>query len=280
MSDKARRLGIAMAWPITIPIFAGFIFLGMAFGLYATGLGLPWFLPILMSAFIFAGSMEFLAATLLVAPFDPLGALLLTLVVNARHFFYGLSLLEAYRGTGWKKFFLIFGLCDETFAVNVTANVPEEADKGWFYLTVTTLNYWYWVGGVAIGSIASGFITISLKGIEFTLVALFAVLFLETLLTAKQKHFGVSGVGVSAVMLLIFGPKLFMIPAIIGVLVVCIALRKTEYLDIHEDIHGDTAIVAGDAGESCEINTCQDNVADEAVKKSVSRKNKDDGEVA
>lgn len=164
----------------------------------------------------------------------PLGALLLTLVVNARHFFYGLSLLEAYRGTGWKKFFLIFGLCDETFAVNVTADVPEEANKGWFYLTVTTLDYCYWVGGVALGSIAGGFINFSLKGIEFTLVALFAVLFLETLLTAKQKHFGISGVVVSGIMLAIFGPKVFMIPAIIGVLAVCIALRKTERLDLEE----------------------------------------------
>ena len=88
MNSGSRRLGIALAWPITIPIFAGFIFLGIAYGIYATGLGLPWFLPILMSAVIFAGSMEFLAATLLFAPFDPLGALLLTLVVNARHFFY------------------------------------------------------------------------------------------------------------------------------------------------------------------------------------------------
>ena len=101
MSSDSRRLGISLAWPITIPIFAGFIFLGLAYGLYATGLGLPWYLPILMSSTIFAGSMEFLAATLLFSPFDPLGALLLTLVVNARHFFYGLSLLEAYRGTGW-----------------------------------------------------------------------------------------------------------------------------------------------------------------------------------
>ncbi len=234
MSSDSRRLGISLAWPITIPIFAGFIFLGLAYGLYATGLGLPWYLPILMSSTIFAGAMEFLAATLLFSPFDPLGALLLTLVVNARHFFYGLSLLEAYRGTGWKKFFLIFGLCDETFAVNVTADVPEEANKGWFYLTVTTLDYCYWVGGVALGSIAGGFINFSLKGIEFTLVALFAVLFLETLLTAKQKHFGISGVVVSGIMLAIFGPKVFMIPAIIGVLAVCIALRKTERLDLEE----------------------------------------------
>lgn len=241
MNSGSRRLGIALAWPITIPIFAGFIFLGIAYGIYATGLGLPWFLPILMSVVIFAGSMEFLAATLLFAPFDPLGALLLTLVVNARHFFYGLSLLEAYRGTGWKKFFLIFGLCDETFAINVTTDVPEKADKGWFYLTVTTLDYCYWVAGVAIGSLTGGFLDLNLKGIEFTLIALFAVLFLETLLTAKQKHFGIAGVVVSAVMLLLFGPKLFMIPAIIGVLVVCLALRKTEHLDAPDDMHGEVA---------------------------------------
>ena len=119
--------------------------------------------------------------------------------------------------------------------------MPEKADKGWFYLTVTTLDYSYWVVGVAIGSLTGGFLDLNLKGIEFTLIALFAVLFLETLLTAKQKHFGIAGVVVSAVMLLLFGPKLFMIPAIIGVLAVCLALRKTEYLDIADDIHGEVA---------------------------------------
>lgn len=147
-----KRSAFGYAFPLTVPICAGFLFLGISYGLYATGQGLPAFLPVLMSATIFAGSMEFVTVALLTAPFDPLGAFLLTLLVNARHIFYGLSMVTAYRGTGWKKIPLIYGMCDESFAINATTKIPDTIDKGWFYLHVTWLNYLYWVGGVALGS--------------------------------------------------------------------------------------------------------------------------------
>lgn len=221
-----KRSAFGYAFPLTVPICAGFLFLGISYGLYATGQGLPAFLPVLMSATIFAGSMEFVTVALLTAPFDPLGAFLLTLLVNARHIFYGLSMVTAYRGTGWKKIPLIYGMCDESFAINATTKIPDTIDKGWFYLHVTWLNYLYWVGGVALGSFGGKLITISLKGIEFVLTALFAVLFLELLLTAGKRLYCYLGFGITAAWLLAVGPERFMIPAMVTIVVVFLSIRR------------------------------------------------------
>lgn len=141
------------AFPYTIPIFAGFLFLGIAYGIFMHSLGFSAIYPIIMSFMIFAGSMEFVAANFLLGAFNPMNALFLTLMVNARHLFYGISMLDKYRGTGKKKLYLIFGMCDESFSINYTANVPANVDKGWFMFFVTLLNHLYWVAGAAIGGI-------------------------------------------------------------------------------------------------------------------------------
>lgn len=131
MSDKHKLLpALKAAFPYTIPILAGFLFLGIAYGIYMNALGFAPIYAILMSLTIFAGSMEFVAAHLLLVAFNPLNALLLTLMLNARHLFYGISMLEKYKGTGKKKFYLIFGLCDESFAINNTVQIPPHVDKG------------------------------------------------------------------------------------------------------------------------------------------------------
>lgn len=119
--------------------------------------------PILMSMTIFAGSMEFVAADLLLGAFNPVGAFVLTLMVNARHLFYGISMLDKYKDVGKKKWYLIFGMCDETFSINCTAQIPVGVDKGWFYFFVTLLNYLYWVLGASVGGIFGSFINIKLK---------------------------------------------------------------------------------------------------------------------
>ena len=120
------------AFPYTIPILAGFLFLGIAYGIYMNIQGFPAIYPILMSLTIFAGSMEFVTADLLLGVFDPVGTFLLTLMVNARHLFYGISMLDKYKGQGKKSFYLIFGMCDESFSINCTTSVPEGIDRGWF----------------------------------------------------------------------------------------------------------------------------------------------------
>lgn len=140
-SAKSKTRGtvlraLAAAFPFTVPILAGFVFLGATYGIYMHSLGFSFLYPMLMSMTIFAGSMEFVAADMLVGAFNPVSAFVMTLMVNARHLFYGLSMLEKYKGTGAKKFFLIFGMCDESFSVNCAAydKIPSDVDKGWFML--------------------------------------------------------------------------------------------------------------------------------------------------
>lgn len=120
MKLKALRA----AFPHTIPIMAGFCFLGMAYGIYMNSAGFSFVYPLLMSMIIFGGSLEFVAVEMLLSPFAPLQVILMALLIQARHIFYGISMLEKFRGTGWKKFFLIYGMCDETFSVNCSAEVP------------------------------------------------------------------------------------------------------------------------------------------------------------
>ena len=127
MSDS--RAALRAAFPHTIPIMTGFLFLGMSYGIYMKLSGFAWYYPALMAVTIFAGSMEFVTVNLLLGPFDPLGALVLTLMVNARHLFYGLAMLDKYRGAGRWKPYMIFGLCDETFSVNLTAEPPMNVDR-------------------------------------------------------------------------------------------------------------------------------------------------------
>ncbi|MCI4129868.1 azaleucine resistance protein AzlC [Bacillus haynesii] len=214
------------AFPYTIPILAGFLFLGIAYGIFMHSLGFSAIYPIIMSFTIFAGSMEFVAANFLLSGFNPFNALLLTLMVNARHLFYGISMLDKYRGTGKKKFYLIYGMCDESFSINYTADVPANVDKGWFMFFVTLLNHLYWVTGAAIGGIFGSFVKFNTEGLDFVMTALFIVIFIEQWMKEKKHHSALTGLGLSAASLIIFGGNQFMIPAMLAILGVLTVLRK------------------------------------------------------
>ena len=155
------RQAAAAAFPLTIPVFTGFLVLGMAYGVLMQTNGYGAFWSTLMSAVAFCGSMQFAAITLLTSAFDPVAALLLSIMVNARHLFYGISMLGKYKGLGRKRFFLIFGLCDETFSIASTAQPPEEVDRGSFYFFVTLFDYLYWVGGTLLGGLLGSVIPFS-----------------------------------------------------------------------------------------------------------------------
>ena len=171
-----------------------------------------------MCLLIFAGSMEFITVTLLFQPFDPVGAFIMALMVNGRHLFYAITMLGKYRGKGWKTPYLIYGMCDESFAVNVTTEVPENIDEGWFYFWVTLLNQAYWFIGVLIGSIAGSILTfLPLRGIGFVLTAMFVVLFLD-LCRSKSAKCGITGLAITLAALVICGPASFLIPAMAGIL--------------------------------------------------------------
>ena len=132
-----KKKAFQAAFPYTLPICVGFLFLGMSYGFMMRSKGFSFLYPLFMSMFIFAGSMEFVTVNLLLSAFHPLSAFFLALMVNARHLFYGISMLGKYENVGWKKFYLIYGMCDETFSVNCTAKIPEDVDKGWFMFFVT-----------------------------------------------------------------------------------------------------------------------------------------------
>ena len=209
---------------------AGFLFLGVAYGVYMHELGFSFLYPMLMSLTIFAGSMEFVAANLLLAGFHPLQAFLLTLVVNARHLFYGLSMLEKFKGTGRKKWYLIFGLCDETFSINCTVSAPPDVDPGWFMFFVTLLNHFYWWLGATLGGLLGSLELFDTQGVDFAMTALFVVIFLEQWLSQKQHLPALAGVAASAVCLMALGPDNFILPAMASILLLLTLLRpKLEH---------------------------------------------------
>ena len=213
------------AFPHTIPIFAGFWFLGMTYGIYMNASGFSFWYPMLMSLTIFAGSMEFVAVNLLLGAFNPLQALAMTLMINARHLFYGLSMLDKYRGTGWKKIYLIFGMCDESFSINYTAEIPEDVDRGWFMFFVTLLNQFYWFSGSTLGGLFGSLLRFNTEGLEFVMTAMFVVIFLDQWLKEERHTSALVGLGLSLLCLLAFGPGDFIIPAMIAILAALTGLR-------------------------------------------------------
>ncbi len=214
------------AFPYTIPIFAGFWFLGMTYGIYMNVSGFSFWYPMLMSLMIFAGSVEFVAANLLLGFFDPLQAFVMTLMINARHLFYGISMLDKFRGTGWKKIYLIFGMCDESFSINYTANIPEDVDRGWFMFFVTLLNHFYWFFGATLGGIFGSFLHFNTEGLEFVMTAMFVVIFMEQWLKEESHTSSLLGLGLSVLCLAVFGADQFILPAMAAILAVLTILRK------------------------------------------------------
>lgn len=224
-SNKTKAL--KAAFPHTIPIMAGFLFMGITYGIYAKTSGLHFILPVIMSITVFAGSAEFLAVGLLTSSFNPLQAFGLTLMLNARHLFYGISMLDKYSSTGAKKSYLIFGMCDETFSVNCSVSVPSDIDRGWFFFFVTLLDQLYWVTGATLGSLFGSFITFNTTGLDFTMTAMFVVIMLEQWLKDKNHFSAISGFVISLICLMIFGKDGFIIPSMLIILLTLTVAKPT-----------------------------------------------------
>ena len=228
MNGTGRSLGrtLAAAFPHTVPVLTGYLVLGLAYGvlLQAKGYGAIW--AFLMSAVAFCGSMQFVAITLLTGAFDPVGALLMSLMVNARHLFYGVSMLGKYRGMGWAKVPLVYTLSDETFSIVSSVEPPEGIGARDFYLAVSGLDYIYWVGGSVLGALAGQFIRFDTTGLDFALTGLFVVLFIEQVKNPENRRSGVIGMACTVAALAVFGADKLVIPAMILVLVVLLLGRK------------------------------------------------------
>lgn len=214
------------AFPHTIPIFAGFWFLGLTYGIYMHVSGFSFWYPMLMSLTIFAGSVEFVMVNLLLGAFNPLQALAMTLMINARHLFYGISMLDRYRGNGWKDAYLIFGMCDESFSINYTVQIPENVDRGWFMFFVTLLNHFYWFSGSTLGGIFGSLIQFNTEGLEFVMTAMFVVIFLEQWMKEKNHASALAGIGISLLCLIAFGAERFIVVAMVAMLGILTLMRK------------------------------------------------------
>jgi 4-azaleucine resistance transporter AzlC len=212
--------------PLTIPILTGYIFLGMAYGILMNdkGYGLGWVL--LMSIGVFAGSMQFAGIILLSSAFNPMYALILTLIINARHLFYGVAMLGRYKGMGKIKPYLSFGLTDETFSVACSVSPPEGIEKEKFYFWITFLNHFYWVLGSVLGNLLGNFIPFDTTGLDFALTALFVVIFMNQWKEQKNHTPALIGLGASVLCLVLFGKENFIIPAMVMILLFLGVFKK------------------------------------------------------
>lgn len=230
---KQKTKALEAAFPHTLPVFTGFIFLGAAYGILmdANGYGVIW--SLLMSLIVFGGSAQYLAITFLTSTFNPIYAFLMTLMVSARHLFYGISMLDKYKNAGKLKPFLIFGMCDETFSVVYATEAPEDVDENWFMFFITLLQYLYWALGTLIGGILGAMITFNTDGLDFVLTALFIVIFLGQWKSNKDHKPAIIGVLSSIVAIIIFGADNFIIPAMIAIIIALSLIRK-QYMDEDE----------------------------------------------
>jgi 4-azaleucine resistance transporter AzlC len=218
-NKKVIKKAFKTAFPHTIPVFTGFITLGVAYGVLMSTKGFATIWAMLMSSVAFCGSMQFAAITLLASSFDPLQALFLSIMVNARHLFYGISMVERYRGAGAKKPYMIFALTDETYSLVCEG----ECDHKYFF-AVSVFNQLYWVAGCCIGSLLGSFVT--LKGVDFALTALFVTVFTEQWLSTKDHTFALVGIMSSVLCLVLFGADRFLIPAMIVITVTLTLIKK------------------------------------------------------
>ena len=204
----------------SLPVMAGYVVLAIGFGILMKEAGYGLFWSFLMSFTIYAGSMQFVAVSLLSSGASLISAALTTLMVNARHLFYGVSMIDKYKNAGKKKPYLIFALTDETYSLLCGDDYPEGEDKYWYSFFVSLFNQCYWVIGSIIGSVLGSLITFNTAGIDFSMTALFVTVFVEQWLTSKNHLPALAGLFCSVACLMIFGPDSFLIPTMICITIV------------------------------------------------------------
>ena len=239
MHNPSVRRAFTTALPKTLPVFAGYCFLGMTYGIYLGTSGLPLWYVILMNLTIFSGSAEMLAVEMMLGPFNPLSALAIAVMTGARYLFYGISMLDRYKGTGVKKFYLIYGMVDETFSINYQTILPPDVDRGWFLFFVTLLDHLYWIFGAVTGTLLGSLIFFSTEGLDFVTTAMFVVIFMNQWMTEKRHASELIGILASVACLIVFGAESFIIPAMALILVILTVTRKplTKLAEENEKFH-------------------------------------------
>lgn len=210
MNQKTWRA----ARPMSLPIVTAFIAFGISYGLLMVSKGFAPWIPVLMATVIYAGSMEFVTIELLLGTFDPVAAFFLAIMVGARHIFYGISMIDDFRGMGAYRPYLIYTLCDETFSVYISADIPPEIDKREFYFTVSFANHLAWVLGTAIGAYGGRLVAFNTEGLDFILSAMFFSIFLNQWEEAGDHTPHLIGLGATVLSLFVFGKSAFILPAL------------------------------------------------------------------
>ena len=213
---------IKKAFKMTIPILTGYICLGIGFGivLHTKGYGFWWALA--MGLFIYAGSMQYVAVDLLSGGASFVATALTTLMVNARHLFYGISMIDKYKNIGKKKPYMIFALTDETYSLVAADNSNDKM----LYFVISVMNHIYWVIGCVIGSLLGSVLSFNTEGIDFVLTALFVTIFVEQWLTTKNHLSAIIGVFSAVICLMVFGKELFLIPSMVVITILLTVFKK------------------------------------------------------
>ena len=219
------------AFKDTLPVMAGYLVLGIGFGIIMTTSGYSPMWSLIMSLFIYAGSMQYAGIGLLTGGASLITVALTTLMVNARHLFYGISMVDKYKKTGKVKPYLIYGLTDETYALAVVANNDTEKEvditsQNKYFFLITVMDHFYWVTGSMIGALLGTIITFDTTGIDFALTALFITIFTDQWLKTKKHLPAIIGVAASVLSLIIFGQQSFLIPSMILISAALLIMKR------------------------------------------------------
>jgi len=212
----------------SLPVMAGYIVLGLGFGILLKQAGYGLFWSFLMSLTIYAGSMQYVAVPFLAVGASLITVAVTTLMVNARHLFYGISMIEKYKDTGKKKAYLIFSLTDETYSLLCGNDLPDGANRSWYFFFVSLFNQSYWILGCVLGSLIGSFLPFDTAGIEFSMTALFVTVFVEQWLTTKNHWPAIIGLLCSVLCLGFFGADNFLIPTMIAITMALLFTRKGD----------------------------------------------------
>ena len=222
-----KKSAVRAAFLDTVPVMTGYVFLGFGFGIlmHQSGYGVLW--AGAMSLFIYAGSMQYMAVSLLTSGAGLLTAALTTVVVNARHLFYGISMVDAYKRAGKKKPYMIFALTDETYSLVSKNQIPEGMSRHRYCFLVSLFDQVYWIAGTVLGSLAGSLLPINYEGIEFVLTALFVTIFVEQWLSTKDHKPAIIGTVSTVLCLVLFGKEIFLIPSMVIIAVLLTIMGKT-----------------------------------------------------
>lgn len=223
------------AFPFTVPVLTGYLFIGTAFGVMFQEKGYNFLWAILMSILVYAGSGQYLAVNFFAPDVNLLQVIFLEFMVNIRHIFYGLSLLERFSEMGKKKLYMMFSLTDETYSLFFVTKIPKDVDEHKFMFAIALLDQLYWITGSAIGAIAGSVIPFDATGIDFAMTALFVVIFVEQWMTSITHLPALIGIVAGVVCLLVFGSENFILPTMICILIILLSGRKAIEQEVESD---------------------------------------------